>query len=133
MATPLGVTAARQSSRWTRESNGSDSEAGAVGSRLGLVPDVAWLAKHAPPARELQQDPVRVLEVERPDKYAGVQFSSHAQLTVVVVQDRANAYALGLELRAVFKEALFRHVERDVFHRAHGACPLAETGHRDRC
>src|SRR5215469_7098545 len=105
MATPLGVTAARQSSRCTRESNGSDSDAGAVGSRLGLMPDVAGLAQHAPPACELQQDAVWVLEVERPDEHAGVQFSGDAKLAVVVVQNRADPHALGLEFRAVLEEA----------------------------
>ena len=36
---------------------------GAVGRGLRLVPDVAGLAHDPPPAGELQQDAVRVLEV----------------------------------------------------------------------
>ena len=42
-----------------------DADAGPFGRGLGFVPDVARLAHGPPPAGELQQDAVRVLEVAR--------------------------------------------------------------------
>ena len=96
------------------------------------MPHVAGLAHHAPPGRELQQNPVRVLEVERPDEDTGVQLRGHAELAVVVVDDRADPHALGLELGPVLEELLLGHVEGDVVHRADRARPLAEAGNGDR-
>src|SRR5215469_3361682 len=110
----------------------SHSDLGPVGCGLRVVPDVARLPHSPPPARELQQDSVRVLEVEGPDEHARVQFPRHAELAVVVVEDRADPHALGLEFRPVLQEALFGHVESDVVHRADGAGPLADARYASR-
>src|SRR5206468_2412371 len=83
-------TAAGPARTWTRDSNGLGRDAGPVGRGLRLVPDVAGLAHDPPPAGELEQDAVRVLEVERAHEHAGVQFPGHAELAVVVVDDRAH-------------------------------------------
>jgi hypothetical protein len=59
------------------------------------MPHVARLAHHAPPGCELEQDAVGILEVERPDEDARVQFGSDAELAIVVVDARALFDAIG--------------------------------------
>jgi hypothetical protein len=104
----------------------------AIGRGFRLVPDVLWLSHDPPPARELQQDAVGVLEVERADEHAGMQFPGDPVRAVVVIDDRAHPHALGFELGAVVQELFLGHVKRDVVHRANGAGPLPEAGHRHR-
>src|SRR5256884_5914639 len=94
----------RHSRTWTRDSNGLGRDAGPVGRCLRLVPNVARLAHDPPPAGELEQDAVRVLEVVRAHEHPGVQFPGHAELAVVVVHDGADPDALGLELGPVLEE-----------------------------
>src|SRR5262249_60255777 len=110
----------------------SDSH-GAVGRRLRLVPDVAWLAHDPPPACEFEHDPVWVLEVERPDEHSRMQLRCDPALAVVVIEYRADLHALGLELGAVLEELLFLDVESDVVHGPDSALPIPQTRHVHRC
>src|SRR5215469_15495764 len=119
-------------SETVRDDGQSDPDAATIGSRLRSVPHVARLADGPAPAGEFQHDAVRVLEVERPHEYARVELAGDPELTVVVVKDRADPNALGLQLGAVLEEFFFGHVERDVVHRADRAGPLPNAGQRDR-
>src|SRR5215471_7408201 len=106
-----------------------DPDTSPVGGGLGLVPDIAWLPHHPPPARELQEDPVGILEVERADEDAGMQLARYAELAVIVAEYGADPHSLGLQLVPVLQELLFRDVESHVVHRADRTSPFPKTGH----
>src|SRR5690348_2016750 len=100
---------------------------GTVGGRLRLVGDVR-VAEGPRPAGELQEDPVRVLEVERPDEHAVVHLAGHTRRAVVVVEDRAHLDALLPEPAPVVIESGRRDMEGHMVHRADRAEQLALLG-----
>src|SRR5438093_617258 len=100
---------------------------GTVGGRLRLVGDVR-AGKGPRPAGEFQEDPVRVLEVERPDEHPVVHLAGHTGRAVVVVEDRAYLDALRHEPAPVVLEPARGDMEGDMVHRADRAEQFALFG-----
>jgi len=99
--------------------------------RHRIMGDVARV-EHLGPGGEFQAHSVGIEEVDRAHEHLVGHFGAHLARRIVVVEDRRDGDALGLQARIVFVELLRRHVEGDVVHRAVGADDRALAGQARR-
>src|SRR5690606_27359521 len=132
---PFAVAGARTVAdrRRTGPGPGRPSGRGGVDRPGRLVLHVAR-PEGARPAGELEEDPVGILEVHRPDVDVVGDLVGQADLGVVVVGDLGALHAGGDEPVAVLLDALGWDGERHVVHRADGAGEgaLVGSGRRGR-
>src|SRR3984957_9318712 len=95
-----------------------------LGRRVGDV----GRGERAHPAGELEQDPVRILEVDAAHEDALVQLIADAPFGVVVIGDFGAGNASGDEAVAVLLDLFRRHVEGDMVHRTDGAREVSLIG-----